>query len=50
MGIRFGHFYSHRLLSQLDDDPDDGVIRISLVHYNTLEEVTKLVATLERIL
>ena len=41
-GIRFGHFYSYWLAQHLGLDPDDGVVRISLVHYNTTEEVERL--------
>jgi selenocysteine lyase/cysteine desulfurase len=31
-------------------DPDDGVVRVSMVHYNTVEEVQKLVEALDRVL
>ncbi len=46
LALRFGHFYSHRLVSTLlpGHDPDDGVIRISLVHYNTPAEVDAALA------
>lgn len=37
-GIRWGHFYSHRLLTEIFGLTNDGVIRISLVHYNTSEQ------------
>ncbi|KAG9038123.1 hypothetical protein FS837_001299 [Tulasnella sp. UAMH 9824] len=52
IGIRYGHFYSHRLLSRPDfgADPNDGVIRVSLVHYNTVEEVQKIVDILKHVL
>ncbi|KAG8969536.1 hypothetical protein FRC03_001975 [Tulasnella sp. 419] len=50
IGIRYGHFYSHRLLELLGMDPDDGVIRISLVHYNTIQEVKLLISVLEEVL
>ncbi|KAJ3144470.1 hypothetical protein HK101_002684 [Irineochytrium annulatum] len=50
VGIRFGHFYAHRLcVGALGLDEEDGVVRVSLVHYNTLEEVDKLISVLERI-
>lgn len=29
---------------------DDGVVRISLVHYNTLEEVQRIIRVLEKAL
>jgi selenocysteine lyase/cysteine desulfurase len=36
MGIRWGSFYSNRLVTEvLGLDPKDGVIRASMVHYNT---------------
>ena len=38
-GFRSGHMYSHRLLGDISglEDVDDGVIRVSLLHYNTGE-------------
>lgn len=42
IGIRFGNFYSRRLIGALGLDEDDGVVRVSLVHYNTVEEVDRL--------
>lgn len=50
LGVRFGSFYSHRLAEQLGLDPADGVVRASLVHYNTLGEVERLIAALDRVL
>jgi cysteine desulfurase family protein (TIGR01976 family) len=46
-GIRFGHFYAHRLVAALGLDPADGVVRASLVHYTTLDEVEGLIAALD---
>jgi len=43
LGIRYGHFYAHRLATALGLDPEDGVVRTSLVHYNTMEEVERLI-------
>lgn len=36
-GFRSGHMYSHRLLKDIIglDDVEDGVVRISMLHYNT---------------
>ena len=44
LGMRFGQFYSHRLVSMLlpGSDVEDGVLRVSLVHYNTEVEVDAL--------
>ncbi|KAI5782608.1 pyridoxal phosphate-dependent transferase [Geopyxis carbonaria] len=48
-GVRAGHCYAHRLVTQvLGFAADDGVVRVSLVHYNTLQEVYGFVAFLKR--
>jgi cysteine desulfurase family protein (TIGR01976 family) len=39
IGVRDGHMYAPRLMRRLGVDPDSGVVRISLVHYNTLQEI-----------
>jgi selenocysteine lyase/cysteine desulfurase len=48
LSVRFGQFYSHRLVSTLlpGGDVEDGVMRVSLVHYNTVAEVDAVVAFL----
>lgn len=46
IGIRYGHFYAKRLIDSLDLAAQNGVVRISLVHYNTVAEVEHLVACL----
>lgn len=50
VAIRHGHMYAYRLCQALDLDPDDGVVRVSLVHYNTLEEIERLIEVLDRAL
>ena len=50
IGIRFGHFYSARLIEALGLPCDDGVVRVSMAHYNTLAEVDGLVDALGEIL
>ncbi|KAG8689320.1 hypothetical protein FRC09_012473 [Ceratobasidium sp. 395] len=50
VGIRYGHFYAHRLFRRLELEPDDGVVRISLVHYNTVAEAERLVNRLREVL
>lgn len=47
IGIRFGHFYAPALMGALGLDPEDGVIRVSLAHYNSLDEVDRLIAALD---
>ena len=50
IGIRNGHMYAHRLCRALGIDPDDGVVRVSLVHYNTIEEIDRLIEVLEEVI
>ncbi len=49
IGIRFGDFYARRLIDALDYSKTDGVIRVSMVHYNTLEEVDRLIEIFDRL-
>jgi cysteine desulfurase family protein (TIGR01976 family) len=41
IGIRDGHMYSPRLMKRLGLSLETGVVRASLVHYNTVEEVRR---------
>jgi len=51
MGIRWGGFYSNRLIEEvLGLGPKDGVVRVSMVHYNTLDEVKQLIAIFDDVL
>jgi len=50
IAIRSGHMYAYRLCEALGLDPADGVVRVSLVHYNTVEEIDRLIAVLDRAL
>ncbi len=50
IGTENGNFYAHRLVRDLGIDPDDGVVRISLVHYNRQQDVVKILAELDRAL
>ncbi|MEE4143613.1 MAG: aminotransferase class V-fold PLP-dependent enzyme [Halieaceae bacterium] len=50
IGAERGHFYAHRLMTSLGIDPADGVVRISLVHYNTGAEVDRILVALEQAL
>ena len=45
-----GDFYAPRVLEALAVDPADGVVRCSLVHYNTVDEVDRLILALETIM
>ncbi|MCI1010081.1 cysteine desulfurase-like protein [Pseudomonas oryzihabitans] len=48
IGIRFGDFYARRLIEALGLAPQGGVVRVSLAHYNTLEEIDRLIAALDQ--
>jgi selenocysteine lyase/cysteine desulfurase len=43
IGIRNGHMYAHRLCLALGLEPEDGVVRVSMVHYNNLQEINRLI-------
>lgn len=49
IGIRHGDFHSRRLIESFGLSPD-GVIRVSMVHYNSLEEVERLKVALNQAL
>ena len=50
IGIRYGDFYAKGIMKDLDLEKKNGVVRISLVHYNSMEEIEHLIAVLEEIL
>jgi cysteine desulfurase family protein (TIGR01976 family) len=50
IGCSSGHFYARRCVEALGIDPADGVVRISMVHYNTTSEVERLIAALDQVL
>ncbi len=50
IGIRWGDFYARRLIENLNISDIDGVVRVSMVHYNTKTEVEKLVSVLDKII
>lgn len=50
IAIRYGDFYARRLIDELDLAKQDGVVRVSLVHYNNIEEVDKLINIFEQLL
>jgi cysteine desulfurase family protein (TIGR01976 family) len=50
IGIRFGDFYAKKIIEDFGLVEKDGVVRVSLVHYNTLDEVRELINALETIL
>ncbi|MBK7827556.1 cysteine desulfurase-like protein [Nannocystis sp.] len=46
IGVRFGDFYARALIDRLGLRAQDGVVRVSLVHYNRADEVDRLIAAL----
>lgn len=47
VAIRWGHFYAYRPMRELELLEADGVVRASMVHTNSTEEVSRLVTGLE---
>lgn len=50
IAIRFGDFHARRLVEGMGLLEANGAVRVSMVHYNTVEEVDKLVAALDIVL
>ena len=48
IGIRYGDFHSRRLVERLGLMEGNGVVRVSMVHYNTVEEVDRLIRALDQ--
>lgn len=49
IGIRFGDFYAVELINNLGLREKQGVVRVSLAHYNTIEEVNLLINVFKQI-
>ena len=49
IATRNDNFYAWRCLKALGIDVDDGVVRTSMVHYNTHEDVEKLISVLKKL-
>jgi len=47
IGIRFGNMYAYRLCKAIGIDPDPGVVRVSMVHYNTPDEIDALLRVMD---
>ncbi|MGA8103232.1 MAG: cysteine desulfurase-like protein [Candidatus Acidiferrales bacterium] len=46
IGVRDGHMYSPRLMHRLELPQESGAVRVSLVHYNTIEEINRFASVL----
>ena len=49
IAIRFGDFHSRRLIEELGEDGGGGVLRVSMVHYNSEDQVDRLTEALSEI-
>ncbi|MDH3595744.1 MAG: aminotransferase class V-fold PLP-dependent enzyme [Rhodospirillales bacterium] len=49
IAINHGHFYAHRCVEGLGVDPEEGLVRASMVHYNTGHEVDRLIQALDAV-
>ncbi|MBW4613976.1 MAG: cysteine desulfurase-like protein [Desmonostoc vinosum HA7617-LM4] len=49
IGIRYGDFYAKRLIEYLGLASQAGVVRVSMVHYNTFAEVDRLIQAFEQV-
>ena len=47
IGIRFGDFYAKRLIEAIGLQAQGGVVRVSIAHYNTPEEIARLIMQLD---
>ena len=50
VAVSSGNFYAYRLTQALGLDPDDGVVRASMLQYTSLDDVDRLIGSLDRIL
>jgi cysteine desulfurase family protein (TIGR01976 family) len=49
IAARNGHMYSPRLMRRLGLSPETGAVRVSLVHYNTVDEIGRFLEALDQI-
>ncbi len=49
IGIRYGDFHSKRFIKDLGLAENGGIVRVSMAHYNTMEEVDHLIDVFDKI-
>lgn len=49
LGVRYGHFNAPRLIERLGLSGQDGVVRVSLAHYNSDKEISRLIHALDEL-
>lgn len=50
VAVRYGHFYAYRAIDALGLLPQNGVVRVSMLHTNTHAEVARLIWALDDVL
>ncbi|NQV46041.1 MAG: aminotransferase class V-fold PLP-dependent enzyme [Rhodospirillales bacterium] len=50
VAVSHGNFYAYRLTQALGLDPDDGVVRASMMQYTSFDDVDRLIKVMDRIL
>jgi cysteine desulfurase family protein (TIGR01976 family) len=50
IGIRWGDFYARRLIEALGLQAQGGVVRVSMAHYNSAEEIDRLIQHLDPVI
>ena len=50
VAIRWGHFYAKRAIRDLGLEAGDGAVRVSLAHYNSPQEIERLIEGLDQVL
>jgi len=50
IGIRYGDFYAKKIVQAIGIEDKGGPVRVSFVHYNTLEETDRLITVLNEVL
>ena len=50
IGASAGHYYAYRLMEALKIEPSEGVVRLSLVGYNTEDEVARCINAIKAVL
>lgn len=49
VAVRHGDFYARRAVDALGVSPSGGVVRVSMMHYNTTRDVDRLISALDRL-
>ena len=49
LAVWWGNYYALETMKRLGVDPEDGAVRAGIIHYNTAEEVDRLLAALDEL-